>query len=397
MQVLLYLLRSGLALALAIAAACGSGSAAHEQPAARWYRAVVSSGTTQVPFLVELPTRANGKAHFRSGSYAFEADATVAGDIVRVEMPIYNSVLVAASTAEGIAGTFQLYTPFDGNISLKLSAKPVAGPDLVNLRDEAPRGKALDLGSSAYFRVEFDSKVAGKLSLSRVGEGAYDAELLLENGSVSYLGGVGDGNRLVLSGFDGTAAFQLDITFLAGFQEGRGTWHAGQKLDWHERVTLRKTPDFEIQMNIEVTELAMPELAPFAGKPLLVEFGASWCSTCREVAPALHEIYDQFHAQGLEVVTVLYEFSNDAAYDRQQAEKFKRAYNVPWVVMPITSEPGEKLPAGVGASAFPLLVVVGRDGKATAVRAGFPMDVNSTAYRSATAQLRSSVEAVVKH
>lgn len=391
------MVRPVLSLVVAVVAACGSGSAAREQPATRWYRAVVSKGPTRVPFLVELPTRAAGKARFRSGSYAFEADATVSGDIVRVEMPVYSSSLVASSTPQGLAGTFQLFTPFDGNITLQLAATPVPGPEVVNLREGAA-AKPLELGPLTHYRVEFDSKVAGKLTLTRVGEGAYEAVLALENGNVSNLAGVGDGSRLLLSGFDGTAAFQLDTSFQVGLEEGRATWHAGQSLDWHERVTLHKSPtDFEVPTKIPFNEtLTLPELAPYAGKPLLVEIGASWCSTCREAAPALHSIYERYRADGLEVVTLLYEFSNDPVYDKHAAEKFKREYHVPWTVVPVTGDTGEKLPPGMASTAFPFLVVVKRDGTTAAVRAGFPMDARSEAYKAATEQLRASVEAVVK-
>jgi thiol-disulfide isomerase/thioredoxin len=399
MRAELYSVRSTvLGVVALVVAACGSGSAASEQPASRWYRAVVSEGAVRVPFLVELPTRAAGKARFRSGSYAFEADATVTGDSVQVEMPVYSSKLVASTTPQGLVGTFQLSNPFDGDHSLRLAATPVPGPEVIHLRDGAVRGTPLELGAPvSHYRVEFDSKVGGKLTLTRVGEGAYDAVLLLENGNVSNLGGVGDGNHLVLSGFDGTAAFQLDVAFGVGREEGRATWHAGQRLDWHERVTLRKSEDFEVQTKVVFDEkLELPELAPFAGKPLLVEIGASWCSTCREAAPALHSIYDRYHSEGLEVVTLLYEFSNDAAYDKKQAEKFTREYHVPWTVLPITGDTGEKLPKGVEATAFPFLVVVKRDGSTAAVRAGFPMDAKSEAYKAATEQLRASVEAAVK-
>ena len=131
---------------------------------------------------------------------------------------------------------------------------------------------------------------------------------------------------------------------------------------------------------------------------MLVEIGASWCSTCSVVAPVLRSLYERYHPRGLEAITLLYEFSNDTAYDQQQALRFKQTYGVPWPVVPITGEPGEHLPTGlqdVDKLAFPLLLVLGRDGALRSVRAGFPMDSNDAAFRAAVEELRASIDAVV--
>ena len=42
-----------------------------------------------------------------------------------------------------------------------------------------------------------------------------------------------------------------------------------------------------------------PELT---GKPLLVEFWATWCPPCRKSIPHLNEVYSKYKAQGLQIV-----------------------------------------------------------------------------------------------
>jgi cytochrome c biogenesis protein CcmG, thiol:disulfide interchange protein DsbE len=44
-----------------------------------------------------------------------------------------------------------------------------------------------------------------------------------------------------------------------------------------------------------------PELA---GKPLLVEFWATWCPPCRKSVPHLNQIYAKYKTQGLEIVGI---------------------------------------------------------------------------------------------
>jgi peroxiredoxin len=53
-------------------------------------------------------------------------------------------------------------------------------------------------------------------------------------------------------------------------------------------------------------------LADYAGKPLWLTFGASWCSDCRVEAADLEATYEANHAAGLNVLAV---FINDPAAD----------------------------------------------------------------------------------
>ncbi|OGO40160.1 MAG: hypothetical protein A2147_11085, partial [Chloroflexi bacterium RBG_16_57_8] len=45
-------------------------------------------------------------------------------------------------------------------------------------------------------------------------------------------------------------------------------------------------------------------LADFAGKPVLINFWASWCPPCREEMPYLQQIYDEQSGKGLVVLAI---------------------------------------------------------------------------------------------
>lgn len=391
-------------LVCALLFACRSQSEPELTEATGWYRAVAwSPDGVAVAFLVQLPSGSTGKARFRSGSYSFDVDATMSGSIVRIDMPVYGSTIVATRVGRELLGTIELFTPFGGRVSLRLTATAVPGPEPKFLRPQStttPSFKALERGSPVtHWRVDLDGGSVGKLTLTQSSAGAYEGVLVLDNGNITNLGGVGDGDRLVLSGFDGTAAYQLDVTFLPEGDSAGGTWIAGQALDWREGARLQRSADFEVRKSLAVTgPHGLPVLAPFVGKPVMVEIGASWCSTCSVVAPVLRSLYERYHSRGLAAITLLYEFSNDAAYDQKQAQTFKQTYDIPWQVVAITGEAGEHLPKGlddVDKLAFPLLLVLSRDGSLRSVRAGFPMDANDAAYGAAVEELRASIDAVV--
>lgn len=59
-------------------------------------------------------------------------------------------------------------------------------------------------------------------------------------------------------------------------------------------------PDFS-GYNPEGTKFTLSEMK---GKLVLIDFWASWCIPCREGIPELKKLYDQYHSQGFEIVTI---------------------------------------------------------------------------------------------
>lgn len=47
--------------------------------------------------------------------------------------------------------------------------------------------------------------------------------------------------------------------------------------------------------------------ASLQGKPLVINFFASWCAPCQQEAPTLESLYQQYRAQGVQVIGVDYE------------------------------------------------------------------------------------------
>ena len=86
----------------------------------------------------------------------------------------------------------------------------------------------------------------------------------------------------------------------------------------------------------------------------------------------------RFHADGLEIVTLAYEFTDDSAYNRSRAKLYKQQHGVPWDVIAVdggVDKAGEILPSAlteVEVSGFPIALFIDRKFDLRGVRAGFP-------------------------
>ena len=59
-------------------------------------------------------------------------------------------------------------------------------------------------------------------------------------------------------------------------------------------------PDFRLK-NLEGQLVTLSE---FRGKPVLINFWASWCQPCREEMPYLQQVYDEWASKGLVLLTI---------------------------------------------------------------------------------------------
>jgi peroxiredoxin len=59
-------------------------------------------------------------------------------------------------------------------------------------------------------------------------------------------------------------------------------------------------PDF----SLATADGGTVRLADLKGKPVLINFWATWCQPCREEMPAMQELYEQYRERGLVILAV---------------------------------------------------------------------------------------------
>jgi len=94
-------------------------------------------------------------------------------------------------------------------------------------------------------------------------------------------------------------------------------------------------------------------LESYAGKVLLVDFWATWCSPCREELPNVKHVYGQYKDQGFEILGV--------SLDRERTalESFVKEQGIEW---PQVFEGAQVLAEQYAVSAIPRMLLLDRQG-----------------------------------
>ena len=102
-------------------------------------------------------------------------------------------------------------------------------------------------------------------------------------------------------------------------------------------------------------------LEQYHGKPLLVNFWATWCEPCRDEYPMLNELAKQYAPQGLKVVGVNLDDDGDLILMRRFLARYKPVFpNYRKKAGGMTAFTQEVLPGWSGS--LPVSIFYGKDG-----------------------------------
>ena len=176
-------------------------------------------------------------------------------------------------------------------------------------------------------------------------------DLTIDEGEVfGYLGPNGAGKSTTIAVLLGlTGLFGLAILPRLAMGHGGGSM-VGQP-----------APDFTLPVAANGDDGARMQLAELKGRPVIIDFWATWCGPCAMQAPILDRLARKYEGRGLVVLGV--NIDDPPALAKEYARKKGLSY-------PILIDANDQAAALYGVSKLPSLIVIDRKGNVSSFMTG---------------------------
>jgi thiol-disulfide isomerase/thioredoxin len=253
----------------------------------------------------------------------------------------YSAEVRASWDGEELVGNY-LRIRADGTKSLKFAASPVTG-----FANE-PAGNAPVGNYQVYFQGEdkVDDTTVAKLWVTN---NSLYGTLIAPDGDYGLLTGRRLGNGFQLSRFTGWQAITVVIEPESGAWSGKFYAASNAKpkplilqprADLNVPVpaamrTVMKNPKSEFAFSgISLSgETVRNTDDRFKGKALVIDIMGTWCHNCLDEAPLLQKLQQQFGKDGLEVVGLSFEISNDPALAKKNLQLYKDRFGLTYTLL----------------------------------------------------------------
>jgi thiol-disulfide isomerase/thioredoxin len=364
---------------------------APSQEPGTWYRArLVFDGVGDLPFFLHIPpVGQNGRAYVVNGDETADFQAEWRDNEITITGPwTYTSVIEAQLRpgSNALEGSWTRDTPLWGAVVRNFVATPIAtvdprtrfsaaGPQVTPITPINVAGTwrfqfaVHDEGKGAFEQGP-DGVVRGYIKPGQLGDIRFLAGNFLSSGKDG-------GGKLGLSTFNGNAANLVLADVAPDGMSMSGTM--SMQNVWNEKFTAKKVDDFRFVNKVHLKEgkqtVSLRGLDKYKGKPTLAIIFATWCSSCNDAYPFFKQLYATYHPQGLEMLAVAYDLSDDEKTNLAQLDSFRSKHQIPWELLqvPCTPETWAKAmpPELEGWDGLPIIMLIKPDGTVPVVFGGW--------------------------
>ncbi len=379
----------------------GCGSRSHElEPGS--YRAVLESPGGDLPFGLDVAREesglvlylVNGKERVRVPEVVVEAGKLTA------RMPGYENAMTASISGDELEGEVTLVRAGGQRQTMPLKARR---GETWRFVDEPLTDNADFSGRwSVTFTDDKGKTSPGVAELEQM-FGSVTGTILAPSGDYRFLAGDARGDELQLSRFDGAQAhlFRAKVNDRGELEGQHWSGNFG-----HERFVAARNPDAELDMSPVATgmkdpavklQFTFPDLdgkpvslsdPRFQGKVVIVTVAGSWCPNCHDEAAFLAQLYREHRAEGLEVVSLMFEHFGDFAQAASATRRFRKSTGIDYETLVAGTsdkdEAAKALPQLTGVFAFPTTIWVDRAGMVRKIHAGFSGPATGAHYTNLT-------------
>lgn len=369
-----------------------------------WDATVVANGVT-VPFRFEIAQHGTRGFFFEGDRKIGSTSGTFQNGLLKLDYDFLNTTLEATLNGVELRGTYLNHRP--KSRPLEFSARRFT-PVPAATEDPPQIAGNWDMRRTSQDKSKLD--VSWKLYLRQSGP-AVSGAILKTSGDTGLLTGAWKNGKLVMSHFAGErpllfeAQLSPDGTLNVTLDQ-RYTYRAARTAEARakgipdppdpSRFTSVKDPTERFHfrspdLDGKIVSDADPR---FQDKVVVLTIGGSWCPNCHDEAPFLVDLYNQYHARGLEIVGLMFESDAELALARPRVLSFIKQYKIPFLML-VPGTPDDvavKLPQLVNFGAFPTTIYLGRDGRVRSVQAGFASAATGDEHTRREQQERQMVE-----
>jgi peroxiredoxin len=402
------------AVAACLASLAGALAGCREPvPAAGPWRGEITLHGQQVPFNFEIQQGAAGLAvrYLNAADRVSVEDVRWDGRELQLNFPSYSSRLTARLTAGVLRGEIELVRPGRRH---RLPFTAQAGATYRFFAE--PDAQAADFGGRWAMQLgnTTDGTTEPAVAIFEQRGAALTGTVMLQSGDYRYLQGDVRGRRFALSAFDG-GGVQLWQGELAADGSTGGTLHTvtSNGARWTARrdaAARLADPATLTTMRAGVTrlEFSFPELdggevsladERFRGKVVLVILAGSWCANCHDEARTMGPIYAAYRDRGLEVVYLMYEYTDRFVDAAPQMRAYRERYDITAPMLYVGSSArdtrGRSLPMLNDVYAFPTTIFVDRRGDVRKIHTAFAGPATGAAHVEYQREFRATVESLL--
>ncbi len=207
------------------------------------------------------------------------------------------------------------------------------------------------------------------------------------SGDTRYLAGEISGNTLLLSHFDGSTSGLWKGTISGGKLTGQvfyatstaaTPWSATRATGADlEAVMVEKPATDRLAFSFPDTKGRMVSLSDpqYKGKVVVITLGGAWCPNCHDEAKFLAPYATRRKKDGLEVISLNFEYGTDQARAFRQMDSFTARYNLPYPSLLAGQPTPESTSKALGAlgpvKVYPSTIFIGRDGLVREIHVGW--------------------------
>jgi peroxiredoxin len=412
------MLRFTLAILIVILGACSGESPEAQAPTASAaslpegiWRAEVAQDGRLIPFNLEIESSVDGyRVTYLNGPERMPVEQVRFREDGQLELnfPSYSAGLTATVRDGRMDGTISLVRK---NETRQLPFSAVHGQAYRFF--PAPAADYADFGGrwEVVITVTKFNFTQPAIALFNQDGGMLSGTVQTQVGDFRFLHGEVRGEDLYLSSFDGSgttlwlASLQPDGSLRGSFDSvtyGPAEWTARRNAEFQLEDPTTLTV---MKPGYESLDFSLPDLngqpvslsdERYQDKVVLVILGGSWCPSCHDEAQFMVPFETRYRDQGLEVIYIMFEYSDDFSEAEDQLLAFKKRYQVEHPILfagdSSRESRGEKLPMLNDILAFPTTLFIDRSGKVRRIHTAFPGPATGQEHEDYKREFRAFVE-----